>query len=92
MVYYYHKLIKNENLETVCEECKKGARGCVQCKKELIEKMNEFLKPIREKKEYLRNHPEEVEEILKSGTEKAKEKASKTLKEVKSAMKINYFD
>ena len=92
MVYYYHKLIKNENLETVCEECKKGARGCVQCKKELIEKMNEFLKPIREKKEYLRNHPEEVEEILKSGTKKAKEKASKTLKEVKSAMKINYFD
>ena len=54
--------------------------------------MNEFLKPIREKKEYLRNHPEEVEEILKSGTKKAKEKASKTLKEVKSAMKINYFD
>ena len=54
--------------------------------------MNEFLKPIREKKEYLRNHPEEVESILKSGTEKAKEKASKTLKEVKRAMKINYFD
>ena len=92
MVYYYHKLIKNDNLETVCKECKKGTRGCVQCKKELIEKMNEFLKPIREKKEYLRNHPEEVEEILKSGTEKAKEKASKTLKDVKRAMKINYFD
>ena len=59
---------------------------------ETKEKMNEFLKPIREKKEYLRNHPEEVEEILKSGTEKAKEKASKTLKDVKSAMKINYFE
>ena len=65
MVYYYHKLVNQENVETVCEECKKGARGCVQCKKELIGKMNEFLKEIREKKHYYREHPEEVLAILK---------------------------
>ena len=40
MVYYYHKLINNPNLNTICKECKKGERGCVACKKELIEKMN----------------------------------------------------
>ena len=60
---------------------------------ELLESRKSLIhRKIREKKEYLRNHPEEVESILKSGTEKAKEKASKTLKDVKRAMKINYFD
>lgn len=90
MVYYYHKLINNPNLETVCSECKKGSRGCVQCKKELINYMNEFLKPVREKRKYYETHPEEVKEILKNGTKIAKEKAESTIKNVKSAMKIDY--
>ena len=92
MVYYYHKLIKNENLETICKECKSGKRGCVACKKELVTKMLEFLKPIAEKRKYYENHPEEVKEILKEGSKKAKKVAEKTLKEVKEKMKINYFD
>ena len=90
MVYYYHKLIENPNLETVCSECKKGARGCVQCKKELAKYMNEFLTPIREKREYYKQHKDEVETILQNGTKKAKEKAESTIKKVKSAMMINY--
>lgn len=90
MVYYYHKLIDNPNIDTVCSECKKGARGCVDCKKELINQMNEFLKPIREKRKYYEEHPEEVDKILKEGTIKAKEKAESTIKEVKSAMMIDY--
>lgn len=90
MVYYYHKLIDNPNIDTVCSECKKGARGCVACKKELINQMNEFLKPIREKRKYYEEHPEEVDKILKEGTIKAKEKAESTIKEVKSAMMIDY--
>lgn len=90
MVYYYHKLINNPNLETVCSECKNGSRGCVQCKRELINYMNEFLKPIREKRKYYESHPEEVEKILKDGTKIAKEKAESTMKNVKSAMKIDY--
>ena len=90
MVYYYHKLIENPNLDTVCSECKAGKRGCVQCKRELINRMSEFLKPIREKRKYYESHPEEVEKILKDGTKVAKEKAESTIKNVKSAMKINY--
>lgn len=92
MVYYYHKLIGNDNLKNVCEECKKGKRGCVACKKELLNKMLEFLKPVREKQKHYNEHPEEVEKILKDGTEKARKKAKATMKEVKKAMKINYFE
>lgn len=90
MVYYYHKLIKNPNLETVCSECKNGTRGCVQCKKELIEKLEEFLIPFREKRKYYQEHPEEVEKILKTGTNNAKEKAKETMSKIKTSMKINY--
>ncbi len=92
MVYYYHKLIKNPNLKTVCEECKKGKRGCVACKKELIMRMNEFLKDFREKRKYYEEHPQEVKEILEEGTKQAKEKAKKTLRRVKDALKIDYFE
>ena len=91
MVYYYHKLVNNEeNLNKICSECKKGERGCVQCKKELIEKMNEFLKPIREKRKYYDEHPEVVDQILNEGTAKAKAKAEETIKNVKKAMRIDY--
>ena len=91
MVYYYHKLVNNEeNINKICSECKKGERGCVQCKRELIEKMNEFLKPIREKRKYYEEHPEEVNRILQEGTARAKAKAEETIKNVKKAMKIDY--
>ncbi|MGN1371166.1 MAG: tryptophan--tRNA ligase [Candidatus Coprovivens sp.] len=91
MVYYYHKLINNEeNLNNICKECKKGERGCVQCKKELIEKMNEFLSDIRTRRKYYEEHPEIVDEILKTGTNKAKELAKEQMKKVKHAMKIDY--
>lgn len=91
MVYYYHNLInKKENTKNICNECKKGARGCVQCKKELIEAINTFLTPIREKRKYYENNPEIVKKILDTGTKKAKEKAEEQMKKIKSAMKINY--
>lgn len=90
MVYYYHKLIQNPDLDTVCSECKKGKRGCVQCKKELINHMNQFLAPIREKRKYYEEHPDEVDQILKDGTKIAKEKAEEVMKHVKSAMMIDY--
>lgn len=90
MVYYYQKLVNKDNVETICSECKKGARGCVQCKKELIEAMHEFLKPIQERRKFYEDNPEEVERILKEGTEQAQTKARNKMIEVKKAMKIDY--
>lgn len=90
MVYYYHNLVNKDNLDTVCKECKSGSRGCVQCKKELINKMNEFLKPIKEKRKYYEENEEIVNNILAEGTNKAKEKAKEQIKKVKHAMKIDY--
>lgn len=90
MVYYYHKLIENDNIDAVCSECKKGTRGCVACKRELINKIEEFLAPIREKRKYYEEHPEEVQKILDEGTKEASVRAKETMKNVKASMKINY--
>lgn len=91
MVYYYHKLVNNdENINTICNECKAGARGCVQCKKELIEAMKNFLSPIQERRKYYEENPEEVKKILEEGTKAAREKAINKMAEVKKAMKIDY--
>ncbi len=92
MVYYYHKLIGNSNLETVCKECKNGSRGCVACKKELVEVMMNFLKPISEKRHYYEEHPEIVDKILIEGSKYAREKAKTTMKKVRKNMRIDYFD
>ena len=93
MVSYYHKLFdKEENYNTVCKECRGGLRGCVACKKELAKNIIEYLRPIREKREYLEAHPEIIEEVLIEGTKKAREEAIKTMAKVKKAMKLDYFE
>jgi len=93
MVYYYHKLFTPEEAcENCCRECKAGERGCVACKRELAENINKFLEPIREKRRYYEERPELVDKILVEGTEKARQTAIETMRKVKEAMKLNYFD
>ena len=93
MVYYYHKLFTGEEkCNGICSECKLGKRGCVDCKKELAENINKFLEPIREKRRYYEEHPEEVDKILMEGTAKARQVAQATMKKVRESMKLNYFD
>ena len=90
MVAYYHNLFSKDKVKTICEECKAGTRGCVACKKQLIENIINELEPIREKRKYYEERPEVLRKILMEGTEKAKQEAAKTLAKVKKAMKIDY--
>lgn len=93
MVAYYHNLFtKSEDVKKVCDECRAGKRGCVACKRELATNIIEELRPIREKRKYYEERPELLEKILKEGTEKARKIAKETMKKVKEAMKLNYFE
>ena len=93
MVAYYHNLFtEKEEYNTVCEECRAGKRGCVACKKQLAKNINVTLNPIREKRKYYEERPELVDEILMKGTEKARQTAKETMKKVKRAMKLDYFE
>jgi tryptophan--tRNA ligase len=69
-----------------------GGLGDVAVKRYLIEELDIVLKPIRERRAELAKNPEAIYEILRQGSNRAKNVAAQTLKEVKSAMKINYFE
>ena len=91
MVAYYHNLFTSkDDVKTVCEECKAGKRGCVACKKQLIQNIIKEFEPLRERRKYYEERPEELKRILMEGTEKAREEAKKTMSRVKEAMKLNY--
>ena len=90
-VYYYHNLFTDkEECKNICAECKAGKRGCVACKRQLIDSINKTLDPIREKRAYYEARPNEVKEILFSGTDRARITAKETLREVKKAMMLDY--
>ena len=92
MVAYYHNLFSKDEVKNICEECRKGKRGCVACKKQLIKNINKELEPIREKRRYFEERPNEVNDILMAGTNHAQKVAKETMKKVKQAMKLNYFE
>lgn len=70
---------------------KAGQVGDVEVKKYLVKILNNFLNPIRQRRDKLEKEPDFVNRILKEGTQKARSEAQKTLLEVKQAMKLDFF-
>ncbi len=93
VVFTYHDAF-NPNIKEV-EEFKKlykeGKVGDVEIKERLIEVLNEFLSPIRKKRAEYASNMGAVKKILLDGVSRGREVAGGTLREVKKAMKINYF-
>lgn len=81
-----------KNLDELKAHYEKGGLGDVIVKKFLYEVIEDTLRPIREKRKYYEENIDLVYDILKEGTKKARIDASNTLKEVKEAMLINYFE
>ncbi len=79
-------------LDELKEHYKKGGLGDVKIKKFLIKVLERELAPIRERRARYEKDIPGVYEILKEGTGRANEVADATLREVKEAMKINYFE
>jgi len=79
-----------EMIESLKQQYAKGGLGDVKVKRYLNEVMQEFLRPIRERRKELEKDLPYVYSVLKAGTENARVKAAATLKEVKEAMGIDY--
>lgn len=86
------KYSEYKTLDEMKKAYEKGGLGDVKIKKVLYNILEEILSPIREKRKYYEEHLDEVYNILKEGTTKANEKANKTLKEVKKAIMIDFFE
>ncbi len=69
----------------------KGGLGDVKVKRHLNDIMQEFLTPIRERRAQFAHDPAAVMDILKKGTDKARQTAGQTMSAVRRAMKIDYW-
>jgi tryptophanyl-tRNA synthetase len=85
-VFSYHSIFNKKIKSEVYEWCSQAKKGCVECKTILSDSLKEFIAPRREKKKDFLKRKDCVYDILKEGAKKARETASLTLKEAKSAM------
>ena len=90
--YFEEFLPDYKSLDELKDHYRRGGLGDVKIKKFLNNVMQEELRPIRERRKSWEARLPEVYELLKAGSEKAERKAAETLKEVKHAMRIDYFD
>lgn len=81
-----------KNLDELKAHYQRGGLGDVKVKKFLNNVIQKELAPIRERRKMWEQKKPEVYEILHKGSLEAKEVATKTLENVKRAMKINYFE
>lgn len=80
-----------KNLDELKEHYTRGGLGDVKVKKFLNNILQETLEPIRARRHEFESDIPEVYNILKKGSDAAREVASNTLSQVKAAMKIDYF-
>ena len=80
-----------KTLDELKEAYTRGGIGAMKCKKMLMQVINRMLDPIRERRrEYEQDIPE-IFNILRRGSDAAREAAAQTMDEVRNAMRINYF-
>ena len=80
------------NLDELKAHYMRGGLGDVKVKKFLYAILEELLTPIRERRKEWEKDIPAVFEILRKGSEAAREVAADTLADVRRAMRINYFD
>ena len=81
-----------QNLDEMKDHYRRGGLGDVKVKRFLNQVMQAELAPIRTRRKEFEKDIPAVYDILKKGSETAREVASQTLKEVRHAMRIDYFD
>ena len=81
-----------KNLDELKDHYRRGGLGDMKCKKFLNQVLNQFLEPMRQRRHEFEQDIPEIYNILRRGTERARETAAQTMDEVRRAMQINYFD
>ena len=87
-VFDYHKIFNAEEVPQIEQDCRAGTLGCVDCKKNLADKVNEVLDPIRARRVQFEREPKRVSKIMRDGCEHARQIAEQTMEEVREAMSL----
>jgi tryptophanyl-tRNA synthetase len=92
-VFVYHDAFNADKAEVteLKKRYREGTVPDVEVKRSLLVALERFLKPIRARRAELAARPKLVDEILAAGSERARKEAVQTLREVRAAMKLDYF-
>src|SRR5574341_788174 len=92
-VFVYHDAFNDDTpeVEDLKQRYKKGRVGDVEVKRRLIEALERFLQPVRERRARFASQKGLVEDIIRGGTLRAQEEARRTLAEARDAMGLTYF-
>ncbi|KAF1076031.1 tryptophan--tRNA ligase [Halodesulfovibrio sp. MK-HDV] len=90
-LFPYHVLMTSEEKQAeVRKGCTTAAIGCTDCKKILLESMEEFLAPLQERRRVIDANPKLVQEVLAHGNERATKMARETMEKVRSAINFDF--
>ena len=87
-VFALHRLLSPDILEFTEAGCRAGTLGCVKCKENLADRMIEYFRPYRERREELAHSPDVVEAVLAEGAAKVRPVVEDTMKAVRTAMSL----
>lgn len=87
-VFIYHKKFNPEKVDEIEKDCRSGALGCVACKKNLAEKLSNYLEPFREKRRHYEQNIDEVKHIIEKGNSIARKVAGDTMEVVHKVMNL----
>jgi len=88
LVFLYHRKFNPAELPQIERDCRSGALGCVDCKKNCANHIVEYLAPLQERRKHWEAHPDEVRDILLDGEKRARVVAQRTMTEVREAMGV----
>lgn len=81
-----------QNLDELKDHYRRGGLGDMKCKNFLNTVINNMLEPMRQRRHELEQDIPAIFDILRKGSEQAREVAAQTMSEVRHAMRIDYFD
>ncbi|MCL5022962.1 MAG: tryptophan--tRNA ligase [Nitrospirae bacterium] len=91
-VFQLHKIFSSkEEQEYVAHGCRTAGIGCIECKKVLIKNIFRVMEPLWAKRKELRDNPDTLRDIVKTGTEKAARVARETMELARDAMGLGKF-
>jgi len=88
-VFTFHKIYTDSGrVSEIDAECRTAKIGCVECKKRMARNLSAALAPVREKRAYYEERPQQVDELVREGCARARSVAELTMAEVRASVRI----
>ncbi len=87
-VHSYYNVFFPQDAAGIAAACRQSQLGCRDCKEDLARRLNELLKPIREKRKELLSEKKKILNLIEKGNLKAQAAASQTMQKIKDVIAL----